>query len=132
MNELIIRDVEKLWNKYEGLLGYLKSDNITKLLDMHGQRIAECSYSQKTSEVFCGIGGILEYSLELAKTAKIITTGHPCKSDGYLRNGLTDLLAKKLFPASPFSLRIKIEPHFLRDLRLNPIFCERVLYLPIH
>ena len=74
MNKLIIRDVEKLWNKYECLLGYLESDNITKLLDMHGQRIAECSYSQKTSEVFCGIGGILEYSLELAKTAKIISS----------------------------------------------------------
>ena len=31
---------------------------------------------------------------------------------------------KTLFPASAFSLRIKIEPHFLRDLRLNPIFCK--------
>ena len=70
MNKLIERDVESLWKKYNKLLAVLQSEGVDKLLEEQGQRIIECSYSQKTSEPYCGIGGLVAYSLDLAKNAK--------------------------------------------------------------
>jgi hypothetical protein len=70
MNKLPERDIENLWKKYENLLGFLEEEGVNNLLEENGQRIIECSYSQRTTEVFCGIGGLVEYSLELAKTSK--------------------------------------------------------------
>jgi hypothetical protein len=67
------RNIESLWNMYESLLKKLNDDNINKLIDSKGQRIIETSYSLKTKEPFCGIGGIVEYSLELAKTSNKIS-----------------------------------------------------------
>jgi hypothetical protein len=67
------RNIESLWNMYESLLKKLNDDNINKLIDSKGQRIIEASYSLKTKEPFCGIGGIVEYSLELAKTSNKIS-----------------------------------------------------------
>ena len=63
------RDIETLWSKYEGLLKSLKDENIIKLLDDQGQRILMTSFSQREKEPFCGIGGIVDYSLKLAKNA---------------------------------------------------------------
>jgi hypothetical protein len=63
------RDVESLWEKYSNLLGKLKDENVDKLVDSFGQRILTGSYSQREKEPFCGIGGLVEYSLGLAKTA---------------------------------------------------------------
>ena len=57
------RDFENLWAKYEGLLNSLKDENISKLLEEHGQRIIMTSFSQREKEPFCGIGGIVDYSL---------------------------------------------------------------------
>ena len=67
------RDIESLWKKYTNLLSILEDQNVSNLIDMQGQRIIECTYSQKISEPFCGIGGLVDYSLKLAKTAKDIT-----------------------------------------------------------
>ena len=67
------RDVETLWSKYEGLLHKLENENINALLDQQGQRIIMGSYSQRDKEQFCGIGGLVEYALELAKTASNIS-----------------------------------------------------------
>ncbi len=67
------RDIESLWSKYENLLKKLEDDNINTLLEEQGQRIIEASYSQRIKEPFCGIGGLVEYSLELAKTSSAIT-----------------------------------------------------------
>lgn len=67
------RDVETLWSKYEGLLHKLENESINSLLDQQGQRIIMGSYSQRDKEQFCGIGGLVEYALELAKTASNIS-----------------------------------------------------------
>jgi hypothetical protein len=64
------REIEELWKKYEGLLKRLCDDKINKLLDDLGQRIIECSYSQRATEHFCGPGGLVEYSLNLLKTTR--------------------------------------------------------------
>lgn len=72
MNNLPQRDIESMWNLYENLIKKINNNNITKLIDNIGQRFVEQSYSQRTNEPFCGIGGVLEYSLELAKSAKKI------------------------------------------------------------
>lgn len=64
------RDLEKLWSNYENLAKMTKSKELLALIEEQGQRILECSYSQRTSEPFCGIGGLVEYSLELLKTCK--------------------------------------------------------------
>ena len=64
------RDIEALWNKYENLVKITKEEGFAKLVEEHGQRIVECSYSQKKSEPFCGIGGLISYSLEIIKTCK--------------------------------------------------------------
>ena len=69
------RNIEDLWNLYSNLLlstNKSNSENIQKLLDNQGQRIIECTYTQKISEPFCGIGGLVEYSIKLARTAKKI------------------------------------------------------------
>lgn len=70
MNKLPSRDIESLWNLYENITNKLDDKNIKIIVEELGQRIAEQSMSQRTNEPFCGIGGLLEYSLELAKTAK--------------------------------------------------------------
>ena len=67
------RDVEVLWSKYEGLLNKLQDENINNLLEKQGQRIIMGTYSQREKEQFCGIGGLVEYALELAKTSSSIT-----------------------------------------------------------
>ncbi len=67
---MIERDIENLWAKYEKFLGMLQDKGVNNLLEAQGQRIAECSFSQREKEPFCGMGGILEYSLELLKNAK--------------------------------------------------------------
>lgn len=67
------RDVETLWNKYSNLLNKLEDQNVNKLVSSWDQRIIMSSYSQREKEPFCGIGGIVEYSLELAKAANNIT-----------------------------------------------------------
>ncbi len=68
------RNIEELWNKYENLLKRLSDDRINKLLDDLGQRIAECSINQRKDEPYCGYGGLLAYSLELAKNARAIAS----------------------------------------------------------
>lgn len=68
------RDFEELWSKYEGLLTRLENEGINNLLEKLGQRIITTSYSQKETEPFCGIGGIVEYALELAKTASLLAS----------------------------------------------------------
>ena len=64
------RDLEKLWSNYENLAKMTKSESFLNLIEEQGQRILECSYSQRASEPFCGVGGLVEYSLELLKTCK--------------------------------------------------------------
>ena len=66
------RNIEELWSIYNNLLKHVKDDNIQSLIDSQGQRILECTYSQKISDPFCGIGGLVEYSIKLAKTAKTL------------------------------------------------------------
>lgn len=66
------RDVESLWQKYSNLLEKLKSENVVNLINTWDQRIIMSSYSQREKEPFCGIGGLVEYSLELAKKSNDI------------------------------------------------------------
>ena len=63
------RDVETLWEKYSSLLKRLKSKNVDNLIDSMDQRILTSSFSQREKEPFCGIGGNVDYALELAKKA---------------------------------------------------------------
>ena len=72
------RDIVTLWSKYEGLLKSLKDENIIKLLDDQEQRILMTSFSQREKEPFCGIAGIVDYSLKLAKNANAF-----CKALNY-------------------------------------------------
>lgn len=67
------RDVETLWEKYNNLLKSLKDENVDNLVDTWDQRILMSSFSLKEKEPFCGIGGIVEYALELAKAANNIS-----------------------------------------------------------
>ncbi len=67
------RDVESLWNKYSKLLQSLKDENVDELIDRWDQRIITSSFSQREKEPFCGIGGIVEYALELAKASNNIS-----------------------------------------------------------
>jgi len=67
------RDVESLWEKYSNLLNKLNDENVSKIVDQFGQRILTGSFSQREKEPFCGIGGLVEYSLELAKSANNIS-----------------------------------------------------------
>lgn len=67
------RDIESLWNKYESLLSKLENNNISKLLEEQGQRIITSSFSLREKEHFCGIGGLVEYALELAKASSNIS-----------------------------------------------------------
>ena len=61
------RDVETLWGKYSNLLKRLENQNVDNLIDSMDQRILMSSFSQREKEPFCGIGGNVEYALELAK-----------------------------------------------------------------
>lgn len=67
------RDIETLWSKYEMLLSKLEDESINNLIEKEGERILMTSYSQREKEPFCGIGGIVEYALELAKVANKIS-----------------------------------------------------------
>jgi len=66
------RDVEILWNKYSNLLSKLNDENVENLINKWDQRIIMSSFSQREKEPFCGIGGLVEYSLELAKASNNI------------------------------------------------------------
>jgi len=66
------RDVETLWEKYSNLLKRLENKNVDKLIDTQDQRILMSSFSQREKEPFCGIGGNVEYALELAKKASAL------------------------------------------------------------
>tara|TARA_Y100000287_G_scaffold170062_1_gene155439 strand:+ start:15 stop:620 length:606 start_codon:yes stop_codon:yes gene_type:complete len=66
------RDVETLWEKYSNLLKRLENKNLHKLIDAQDQRILMSSFSQREKEPFCGIGGNVEYALELAKKASAL------------------------------------------------------------
>jgi len=72
------REVEVLWEKYTNLISKVNDENIEKLLSDHDQRILMSSFSQREKEPFCGIAGLVEYSLELAKAANNI-----CKALNY-------------------------------------------------
>lgn len=61
------RDIEVLWNQYTNLLNKLEDKNISKLIENMDQRILLSSYSQKEKEPFCGIGGLVDYSINLVK-----------------------------------------------------------------
>ena len=67
------RDVETLWNKYSNLLSSLKSENVDNLINSWDQRIIMGTYSQREKEPFCGIGGLVEYALDLAKKSNEIS-----------------------------------------------------------
>ena len=64
------RNIEELWNKYDGLLRRISDHNINMLLDEQGQRIAECTFNTNIKEKFTGPGGLIEFSLEVAKIAR--------------------------------------------------------------
>ena len=81
MNKLQQRDIESLWALYENIVSKFEDEKFSNLIEKFGQRFVEQSYSQRTSEPFCGIGGLLEYSLELAKTAKKINESLGCEID---------------------------------------------------
>ena len=66
------RDVETLWEKYSNLLKRLENQNVDNLINSMDQRILMSSFSQREKEPFCGIGGNVEYALELAKKASAL------------------------------------------------------------
>jgi len=68
------RDIESIWKKYQKMVSLTKDENFVNFIERFDQRIIECSYSQKVKEPFCGPGGLVEYSLELLKNAKNIST----------------------------------------------------------
>ena len=72
---MIERDIERLWGQFESVLGKLEDENIDSFIDKFGQRIVETSFSQRLEEPFCGYGGLLEFSLNLAKTARSMSAG---------------------------------------------------------
>lgn len=72
MQKLKERNIEQLWEKYYGLIKKINDENLTSLIDKIDQNLIESTYSMKTSEPFCGIGGLIEYILEFTKNAKKI------------------------------------------------------------
>lgn len=62
---MIERDIEKLWGKFEKMIHHVEDDSLNKLIEEQGQRIVECSYSQRDKEPFCGVAGLVDYSLNL-------------------------------------------------------------------
>ena len=66
------RDVATIWEKYQKMVSLTRDENFINFIERFDQRIIECSYSQKEKEPFCGLGGLVEYSLELLKNAKNI------------------------------------------------------------
>ena len=68
------REIESIWNKYTNMVTLTKDENFISFINRQDQRIVECSYSQRDKEPFCGPGGLVEYSLELLKNAKNIST----------------------------------------------------------
>ena len=67
------RDVETLWEKYSKLLKGLENKNVDNLINSWDQRIIMTSFSLREKEPFCGIGGAVEYALELAKASNNIS-----------------------------------------------------------
>jgi len=63
------RNIEEIWGKYENFLKQFNNENINRMLEDKGQRIITTSMTQRDKEPFCGIGGIVDYSLELARAA---------------------------------------------------------------
>ena len=63
------RNIEEIWGKYESFLKQFNNESINKLLEEQGQRIITTSMALRDREPFCGIGGIVDYSLELARAA---------------------------------------------------------------
>lgn len=63
------RNIEEIWGKYENFLKQFNNENINRMLEDQGQRIITTSMTQRDKEPFCGIGGIVDYSLELARAA---------------------------------------------------------------
>ena len=49
---MIERDIEKLWGKFEKMIHHVEDDSLNKLIEEQGQRIVECSYSQRDKEPF--------------------------------------------------------------------------------
>lgn len=68
------RDIETLWEKYDKFAKMTNDENFISFVDNLGQRIVECSFSQRDKEPFCGPAGLVEYSLELLKNAKNISS----------------------------------------------------------
>ena len=64
------RNIEQIWGKYEGLLKRLSDHNLNTLLNEQGQRIAECTFNTSSNDSFAGPGGLVEFSLEVAKAAR--------------------------------------------------------------
>ena len=90
------RDVESLWNKYRKLLQSLKDENVDKLIDRWDQRIIMSSFSQREKEPFCGIGGIVEYALELAKASNNISKAlnYDLKKSSIIKCSLLSILGR--------------------------------------
>lgn len=68
------RNIEAIWEKYQKMVSLTRDEDFIKFIERFDQRIIECSYSQKEKEPFCGPGGLVEYSLELLKNAKNISS----------------------------------------------------------
>lgn len=90
------RDVKSLWEKYSNLLEKLKDENVNNLVDSLGQRILIGSYSQREKEPYCGIGGLVEYSLEIAKTASNMnnTLGYDLNKASIIKCSLLSIVGK--------------------------------------
>jgi hypothetical protein len=86
------RNIEEVWNKYDGLLRRLSDHNLNMLLSEQGQRIAECTFNTSSSEPFTGPGGLVEFCLEVAKAARSLNEalGLNCSTKSIL---LTSLLS---------------------------------------
>ena len=47
------------------MIHHVEDDSLNKLIEEQGQRIVECSYSQRDKEPFCCVEGLIYYSLNL-------------------------------------------------------------------
>lgn len=68
------RDIKNLWEKYDRFVKMTDDESFIAFVSSFEQRIVECSFSQRDKEPFCGVAGLVEYSLELLKNAKNISS----------------------------------------------------------
>lgn len=70
MTKISIDTIEQNWKKYEKILGRLSDENISRMIDSLGERLAICPVGRSKAEAGSYPGGLIEHSLKVASTMR--------------------------------------------------------------